>query len=300
MKIGITGAGGFIGTRIVALALERGHAVIGFTRNPSRGIAGCGEVRRFSPDETPDITGCGAIIHLAGEPVFGLWTAEKRRRIRDSRVLGTRHLVDAILAAEDPPRVLVSGSATGYYGNTGEKEADENSSAGRGFLAEVTQAWEAEALRARSRNVRVVLLRTSVVLGSAGGALQAMLPLFRAGLGGKLGSGQQWMAWIHLDDEAALALHAVENEGIGGPLNAAAPQPCRNEDFTRTLARVLRRPALFAAPAFLLKTVLGEFSRELLDSKRIAAKRAAAAGFTFRFPSLDEALGEIIARQNGE
>ena len=160
---------------------------------PAREIPGCAETRKFSPDEKIDITGCEAIIHLAGEPVFGLWTAEKRRRIRDSRVLGTRRVVDAILAAANPPRVLVGGSAIGFYGDTGETPADEDSPAGGGFLAETCRAWEDEALRAREKNVRVVLLRTSIVLGPGGGAMRAMLPVFRAGLGGRLGSGRQWM-----------------------------------------------------------------------------------------------------------
>lgn len=296
MKIGITGATGFIGARIIQLARERGHEMAGFTRNPERGIPGCVETRRFSPDEKVDVSGCEAIIHLAGEPVFGLWTDGKRRRIRESRVLGTRHLVDAIMASASPPRVLVGGSAIGFYGDTGESEVDETSPAGSGFLAEVTQSWEAEALRAREKNVRVVLLRTSVVLGAGGGALRAMLPFFRMGLGGRLGPGKQWMSWIHIDDEAALTLHAVEQQGIEGPLNAVAPRPCRNEEFTRTLAGAVHRPAFFHAPAFLLKAALGDFSHELLDSKRIISKHAAASGFTYRFPSLDTALAGIAAR----
>ena len=252
------------------------------------------ETRKFSPDEKPDISGCEAIIHLAGEPVFGLWTKEKRRRIRDSRVAGTRNLVDAIIASASPPRVLVSGSATGFYGDTGENETDENAQAGRGFLTEVTQAWDTEASRAREKNVRIVLLRTSVVLGRGGGALRAMLPVFRAGLGGKLGPGRQWMSWIHLDDAAALSLHTVEHDAIEGPLNAIAPAPCRNEEFTHLLARAVHRPAFFRVPAFVLKTALGDFSHELLDSKRIVSKRIAASGFTHGFPTLEAALADIV------
>ena len=295
MKIGITGAGGFIGSRIVKQAGAQGHTIVGFTRNPSREIPGCKETRKFSPGEKMEISGCEAIIHLAGEPVFGLWTKEKRRRIRDSRVLGTRQLVDAILASANPPRVLVSSSAIGYYGDTGEIEVDESSPAGNGFLPGVVQEWETEALRTREKNVRVVLRRTSVVLGRGGGALQAMLPFFRLGLGGNLGSGRQWMSWIHIADEVALALHAVENEGVEGALNSIAPQPCRNEEFTKALAGVLHRPAFFHVPAFVLKTVLGGFSHELLDSKRIISKHLAATGFTHRFPTLDAALADITA-----
>ena len=295
MKIGITGASGFIGTRIIEIARQQGHEVIGFTRNPTRNIAGCVETRKFSLDEKVDIGGCDALIHLAGEPVFGIWTKEKRRRILESRTLGTRHLVDSILASAKPPRVLVNSSAIGFYGDTGETEVDEGSPAGSGFLAQVTQAWEKEALRAQEKNVRVVLRRTSVVLGRNGGALRAMLPAFRAGLGGKLGSGRQWMSWIHLDDEAALALFTLTEDHIEGALNSVAPQPCRNADFTRVLAHALHRPAIFTVPSFVLKTALGEFSRELLDSKRIVSKRVAEADFTHRFPSIESAIADILA-----
>jgi hypothetical protein len=295
MKIGITGANGFIGARIVELARSQGHEVVGFTRNPARKIAGCAETRKFSLKENIDIGGCEAIIHLAGEPVFGLWTKGKRRSILESRTLGTRHLVDAILANANPPRTLVSSSAIGFYGDTGEIEVDEGSPAGSGFLAEVTQAWENAALRAREKNVRVVLLRTSVVLGRNGGALRAMLPFFRMGLGGKLGPGRQWMAWTHLDDEAALALFAAEHEGIEGPLNSVAPVLCRNADYTKALSRALHRPAFFNLPSFLPKIMLGEFSRELLDSKRVVSKHAEAAGFKHRFPTVEAALADILA-----
>lgn len=296
MRIGITGATGFIGSRVVELALKQGHAPIGFTRDPRHEIAGCAGTRKFSPDEKVNVEDCDAIIHFAGENVFGLWTTEKKRRIRESRVFGTRHLVDAILASANPPRVFVSGSAIGFYGDTGENETDENSAPGNGFLADVTQAWEAEALRAREKNVRVVLLRTALVLGRNGGAMRKMTSLFRVGLGGRLGSGRQWMSWIHLDDEAALALFAAQNDRMEGPLNAVAPLPVRNADFTGALARAAHRPEFFNVPAFVLKTVLGDFSRELLDNKRIVPKRALAAGFVHRFPWLDTALAEIFTK----
>jgi len=294
MNIGITGASGFIGRRIVELANERGNRVIGFSRNADRKIPGCAETRIFSSDEPPDLTGCDALIHLAGENVFGLWTRKKKQRILESRQLGTRRLVDAILAGPAPPRVLVSGSAIGFYGDTGEHAVDEDSPPGEGFLSETTQTWEQEAGRAREKNGRVVLLRTGIVLGKNGGALRAMTPLFRAGLGGKNGSGSQWMSWIHLDDVASLALFAAQNESVEGPLNAVAPEPVRNAEFTRNLAAVLHRPAFLTAPAFALKTLLGEFSRELLDSKRIIPTRAIAAGFPYRFSTLDSALQNLF------
>ncbi len=298
MNIGITGASGFIGSRIVELVNERGHRVIGFSRNPNRLIRNCAETRVFSPDRSVDVSGCDALIHLAGENIFGIWTKEKKRRIRESRVRGTRRIIESILAGPHPPRVLVSGSAIGFYGDTGESIADESAPAGDGFLAEVTQAWEAEALRARERGVRVVLLRTGVVLGKNGGALRVMSPIFRAGLGGKIGDGTQWMSWIHLDDEAALTLFAIENETVSGPLNAVAPEPVRNVDFTRDVARTLHRPAIFTVSAFVLKTIAGEPSRELLDSKRIVPRAATAAGFRFHFPNLTDALAALFPIEN--
>ena len=294
MNIGITGAGGFIAKRLIPLARERGHRIIGFSRNPAQAIPGCDETRRFSLDAPPDITGCDAIIHLAGEPVFGLWTPKKRARIRDSRILGTRRIVDAILTAKNPPRILVSSSAIGFHGDTGENEANEDSPPGAGFLAEVCQSWETEALRAREKNIRVVLLRTSVVLGPRGGAMQPIYPAFRLGLGGNLGSGRQWMAWIHLHDEAALILHALDHAEIEGPIEAVAPHPCRNSEFTAALARTLHRPAFLHIPAFALKIALGDFSRELLDSKRIISKHLAPSGFKHRFPSLEDAFANIL------
>jgi hypothetical protein len=294
MRIGVTGATGFIGSRIIDLVAQQGHSVTCFTRNPRCLIQHCADTRSFSLDTKVNIDGCDALIHLAGEPVVGLWTKEKRRRILESRVLGTRHLVDAIMACANPPGVLVSSSAIGFYGETGETAVDEDTAAGTGFLAEVSKAWESEAMRACEKNVRVVLLRTSIVVGRNGGALRPMLPVFRAGLGGRLGSGRQWMSWIHIDDEAALALFAVEHDSIAGPLNAVAPEPCRNAAFTDTLARVLHRPAFFHVPAFVLRTTLGDFSHELLASKRVLPKRALAAGFQHRFSTVDTALASLL------
>lgn len=289
MNIGITGATGFMGKKIVDLALRRGHEAIAFSRTPERGIPGC-EMRRFDLDSPPDITGCEALIHLAGESVVGLWTPAKKRRIRDSRVLGTRRLVEAIEASAHPPEVLVSGSAIGYYGDAGERELTEESPAGEGFLAETVSAWEYEAAPAK---VRTVLLRTSIVLGAEAGALKVMAPIFRAGLGGQIGDGKQWMSWIHVDDIAMLALFAVENLDLRGPLNGSAPWPVRNAEFTRTLARVVRRPAFFRVPGVALKA-LGDFSHELLDSKKVLPAAAAEHGFRFQFPELEPALLNIL------
>src|SRR5579862_95902 len=293
MNIGLTGASGFIGARVAERANRAGHQVIAFSRTPEKPLPGCAETRLFDIEKLCDFEGCDAVIHLAGESVAGIWTEEKRRRIMESRKLGTRHVVNSLFAAARTPPVLVSGSAIGFYGDTGEAEADEDAQPGKGFLAEVCQAWEHEALRAREKGVRVALLRTALVLGR-GGALKMMLPAFRSGLGGKLGSGKQWMAWIHVEDEAALALFAAENPAVEGPLNAAAPEPCRNADFTKALGRELHRPALLTVPAVILSSMLGDFSHELLDNRRIVPKRPVLYKFPYRFPSLDEALRDIL------
>jgi hypothetical protein len=291
MRLGITGATGLIGRRVAALARQRGHEVIGFTRHPEgRGP----EWRRFTTDEPPDVSGCDAILNLAGESVIGLWTPAKRRAIKESRVLATRRIVEAIQLARQAPRVLVNGSAIGIYGDTGDQVTDEAADPGTGYLAEVCEEWETEALRAQEYGARVALLRTGMVLSRGGGALAAMLPLFRLGLGGKLGSGKQWVSWIHIEDEAELALAALLDESFDGPVNATAPNPVRNADFTKALASRLRRPAFFTAPAFALRAAAGGFSAELLESRRIVPAAAAKAGFAFRFPAIGEALDDLL------
>jgi len=288
MRIGITGVTGLIGRRVAGLARERGHEVIGFTRAPERE----GD-RRLSTEEGPDVTGCDAIVNLAGENVAGLWTRGKRRAIRESRVLGTRRMVEAIRGTSGGPGVLVNGSAIGIYGDTGERVTEEGAEHGRGFLAEVCEAWEGEALRAREAGVRVVLLRTGMVLAREGGALRAMLRVFRMGLGGKLGNGRQWMSWIHIEDEAELALAAVENGAMEGAVNGTAPSPVRNGEFTRALAERVGRAALFRVPALALR-VAGGFAAELLESRRIVPAAAGRAGFGFRYPDIERALGDLL------
>ena len=294
MQLALTGATGFVARHIIRLAVRRGYEVVAFTRDPSRLVHDCIEVRKFSPDEPPDISGCGAVIHLAGENVAGIWTRAKMRRIRDSRILGTRAVVAAIRAAPRAPDVFVSASATGIYGDSGDAEITEASPHGSGFLADTCRAWEAEALAAEA-HCRTVRARIGLVLGRNGGALRAMLPLFRCCLGARLGDGRQWMPWIHAEDLATLLLFAVENLEVRGALNATAPWPARNADFTRTLARALRRPAFLRAPAFALRLLLREFSRELLGSKRVLPAAAASHGFGFRFPELAPALADIVA-----
>jgi hypothetical protein len=238
-----------------------------------------------------------AVFHLAGEPVAqGRWTAAKKRRIRDSRVLGTRNLVTSIGNMLPRPRVLICASATGYYGDRGAELLDESSPSGQGFLAEVCRAWEAEALEAEKHGVRVVLARLGVVLAPRGGALERMLLPFRLGLGGKLGSGQQWMSWIHVDDAVGLLLHAAERKDVRGPINLVSPTPVSNQDFTRELARALGRPALFAVPRLALNLALGEVSDVLLESQRVVPKLARQSGYAFAYPELGPALAACTGK----
>jgi len=243
------------------------------------------------PKKVPDFSDCDAIVHLCGESVIGLWTTQKKRRIRESRLIGTRLLAEGIKAMKKRPEALISSSAIGFYGDSGDSALTETSPAGTGFLAETCVEWEREALCAPAE--RTVLLRTGLVLDAKGGALSVMAPLFRLGLGGILSDGTQWMSWIHIDDLVGMILFSVENSDISGPVNGTAPWPERNRDFTRMLAGQLRRPALFHVPAFALR-VLGDFSRELLDSKKVLPEVATAHGFPFRFPELAPALKNLL------
>jgi uncharacterized protein (TIGR01777 family) len=240
------------------------------------------------------LEGCDAILNLAGENVAGIWTEGKRRAIRESRIEATRRIVEGMRRARKPPTVLVNGSATGIYGDTGEAAMDEAGPHGSGFLAEVCEAWEGEAVKARETGARVALLRTGIVLAREGGALAAMLPAFKLGLGGKLGDGRQWMSWIHLEDEAALALAAIEDARYEGAVNGTAPEAVRNGEFTKTLAKALRRPGVMWVPAIALKTALGGFSAEVLESRRVTPGVAGRLGFGFRFPTLEGALGDLV------
>lgn len=286
MRLGITGATGFIGRRATEMARARGWEVVPFSRQPRDAAT-----RKFVPGEPADVDGLDAVLHLAGESVIGLWTEKKRGRIMDSRVLGTRSIVEGFARAKNPPCVLISGSATGYYGDTGDREVDESSPPGTGFLADVCRAWEAEALKVA--NARVVLLRIGFVLGRRGGAMKLVLPIFKAGVGGRLGSGRQWMSCIHVDDVAGMALWAVEKEIIRGPLNAVMPQSSTNAEFTRDLARAVHRPAVFPVPSFVLHTVLGRMASMLLQSSRVRPAVAEKQLYGFAFADLPAALTAI-------
>jgi uncharacterized protein (TIGR01777 family) len=274
MNIAITGASGFIGRHLMKSLAQAGHSPHALSRH--------------APPVESDV-----VIHLAGEPVAQRWTAEAKQRIRESRIAGTRDLVDALGRLPRRPEALICASAIGYYGSRGDEILTESSAPGNGFLPEVCKAWEKEAQAAESFGIRVVRVRTGLVLAAAGGALQRMLPPFRMGVGGRLGSGRQWMSWIHLEDLTAMFQFTVESQ-VRGPLNGVAPQPATNSEFTRELARRLRRPAVFPVPEFALRLLFGEMADVLLASQRVVPAAAQAAGFRFRFPQLPPALADLL------
>lgn len=291
MNIGITGISGFVGSRVRELAAGRGHTVVGYSRRPD--LASPETRRLFSTESRPDLSGLDAVVNLAGESIQGLWTADKKRRIRESRVQGTRRVVEALAAMKNPPRVLINASAVGFYGDTGDRTVDETAPAGRGFLAEVGEAWEAEAMRAGALGVRVVCVRIGFVLGR-GGALKVIAPLFRLGLGGRLGDGRQGMSGVHVDDVAGIVLWAAENAAVSGAVNAVMPEPFTNRQFTAEVARAVRRPAILPAPAFALRLALGELSHLMLDNCRVVPRRTLEAGYVFRFATLPAALQDAL------
>jgi len=292
----VTGATGFIGRRL--LPWLKWPVVL--TRNPER--AGTAlrnvEIHRWEPESGPPpaeaFREVDTVFHLAGESVAaGRWSAARKQRIRDSRVLGTRHLVAALAALKERPAVLVSASAIGYYGDRGDETLDEEALPGDDFLAGVCQEWEAEANRATELGIRVVTPRLGIVLGKGGGALERMLTPFKLGLGGRLGSGRQWMSWIHIDDLIGLLLYAGPGH-ISGPMNAVAPNPVTNREFTRELAGALHRPAILPVPEFALKLAFGEMAAVLLSSQRVVPAVAQRTGYRFQYPRLADALREIV------
>jgi hypothetical protein len=297
-RVLLTGATGLVGGRLLPALLDAGLRVRAVTRAPGSAAARLDPRAEVSAWDglalAPGaLDGVAGVVHLAGEPIAGgLPTAARLRRMRASRIDSTRRLVEAI-AARPPdarPEVLVCASAVGIYGARGEEPLDESAPPGSGFLAELCTDWEAEAAKVEAVGVRRVSLRFGVVLAREGGALSLMARPFRLGLGGRLGDGRQWVPWIHIADAAALALHALREPRLRGPVNAVAPQAVRNADLTRALARRLRRPAVLPVPAFALRALLGEIAVELLGSKRVVPRAAEAAGFRFARPELESAL----------
>ncbi len=298
MNILITGATGFVGRRLCEVLSQAGHTIVALSRDPAAARQRIPSLTAaFSWDALGEaLKNCDAVINLAGETVAGRWTDAKKRAIHESRIVSTRNLVEGFSKSSSRPKVLISASAIGYYGDRGDEPLREDSPAGSDFLARVCQEWEGEAAKAESLGIRVVRLRIGLVLGPGGGALQAMLPIFRVGLGGPLGSGKQYWSWIHRDDVAGAIVLALEREDLSGPINVTAPQPVRQREFAHTLGRVMRRPAFLPTPAFALKIALGEFSSELLSSKRVIPERLQKAGYRFRFAELEPALRDIVQR----
>ncbi len=297
MKCIISGGRGFIGRRLVDALLADHHYVAIWSRTPGqekRMAVGAFYWDPLSGEPAEEsLHDFDAVVHLAGEPVAARWTPEVKQRIRDSRVLGTRRLVDAIAKVQRKPKVLVCASAIGYYGSRGNEILTEDSGPGTDFLAVLCQEWEREADRAATLGLRVVKIRVGVVLGQDGGAFAAMLPAFRAFLGGKLGSGTQWMPWIHVDDVAAMFRYAIEHD-VHGVWNGTAPNPVTNAEFTRQLQATLKRPSPMRVPAFALKLMLGELADRVLGSARVLPKAAQEAGFVWQYPELTEALKQLV------
>jgi len=296
MNILVTGSHGLIGTALVPLLTSKGHRVVRLVRSPTP--AAPDQVVWDPAAGTLDPTrleGMDAAIHLAGENIAsGRWTPARKARIRASRVRATRLLADAIARLSRRPRVLLSASAVGYYGDRGDELLVEESAPGTGFLAEVCRDWEAATEPARRAGVRVAYLRSGVVLSDAGGALARLLPVFRAGLGGRLGSGRQYMSWIALDDEIESICFALDQDSLDGPVNLVSPHPVTNQEFTVALGRALRRPTPFAVPSGALRLVLGELADELLGSVRVQPARLLASAYAFRYPALDGALRHLL------
>ena len=297
MKCIVSGGTGFIGRHVVSRLLQDTHYVGVWTRKPGLERRNAVATHTWDPlaGEPPleSLNGMDCVIHLAGENVAQRWTPDVRKRIHDTRVLGTHSIVEAIDKVRHKPKVFICASAIGIYGNRGDEVLTEASVPGTGFLADTCRAWEAEADRARKYGMRVVKIRIGFVLGKEGGALKKMVPAFKAFVGGKLGSGKQWMPWVHVDDVAEIFAYAVNNE-ISGVWNATSPNPVRNSEFTKELAGTLGRPALFPVPPPALKLAFGEFAEHMLDSARVIPENLSNAGFRFRHPDLGPALRDLL------
>jgi uncharacterized protein len=306
MKILVTGATGLVGRTLLPLLEANEHEVIVLTRNPETAavrlpiacqIIHWDSLSHNSPQNLPE--NIDAVIHLCGEGIAdGRWTRERKQAIYDSRVLSTRNILSQFVNLTPPPKIWVSASAIGYYKCSTQSTLDETSPPDDGFLASVCKDWEAETFKAKELGIRTVALRLGVILGPSGGVAARMLPPFRIGLGGPLGNGNQWMSWIHVRDVAGLILAALDNSAYQGPINAVSPNPVSNKEFTDTLAKILKRPAVFPVPAFALKLIFGEMSHLLLASQNVSAKKAMGLGYKFVYPKLKNAL-KVICDQTG-
>ncbi|BAY15869.1 hypothetical protein NIES21_16900 [Anabaenopsis circularis NIES-21] len=305
MKVAITGATGLVGSRLVERLHKEGHQVLVLTRNsgfaqkvfPPTNFPSV-EIVTYTPTTSgawqDAIAGCEAIVNLAGEPIGeGRWTTERKQEILNSRQLGTQKIVEAITKANPKPKVLVNTSAIGYYGTSETATFDETSVSGNDFLAQVCQAWEAEASKVKEAGVRLVILRFGIVLGN-GGALAKMIPPFQLFAGGPIGSGRQWFSWIHLDDLVNLILQALNKSNMQGVYNATAPNPVRMNDLSQTLGQVLHRPSWLPVPAFAIEALLGDGAIVVLEGQQVLPKRTLESGFAYQYPNLQPALNQIL------
>ncbi|MCX4998688.1 TIGR01777 family oxidoreductase [Streptomyces longwoodensis] len=295
-RIAVAGASGLIGNALVRSLTADGHEVRRLVRRAARGPQEvCWDPEREYVDAA-GLAGCDAVVNLAGAGVGDRrWSEAYKKRIHDSRVLGTRALARAVAALDEPPRVLVNGSAMGIYGETGERIADEDAPPGRGFLPELCVEWEAAAAPAEEAGVRTAFARTGLVVARQGGAWGRLFPLFKAGLGGRMGDGRQYWSYIALHDEVAAIRHLLDRDDLSGPFNLTAPEPLTNREITEAMGRVLGRPTVFAVPAPVLRTVLGEMAGDVLGSARVVPRRLLESGFRFAFPGIDDAIRAALA-----
>ncbi len=297
MKILITGSTGLVGSELVLAMRDRGHQVIRLVRQEDQAGEGC---ILWDPEhheiDIADFEGFDAVINLAGENIStGRWTPEKKKKILNSRVIGTHMLSELLRMLSSPPKVFISASAIGIYGNRGDEVLDESSPPGAGFLAEVCKKWEEAARPAQEKGIRVLLMRMGVVLSEKGGALGKMLLPFKLGAGGVIGSGNQYTSWISIDDLIGAFLHVMSNESLSGPVNVVAPQPVTNRAFTKALGKILSRPTILPLPAFAAKMIFGEMAEELLlSSTRALPKKLQDSGYSFLYPDLASALKHLL------
>jgi len=303
MKVFLSGGTGFLGRALVLALRNEGHTVVAWVRDPARARDNLGAEAELVPMQAGDgnlptvLAGCDAVVNLAGEPILSRWTTARRAALRASRVDLTARLVKALAAAPKKPRVLLSGSAVGFYGEGGDSWLSETSARGQDFLGELCADWEAAGRAAEPLGLRVVFLRTGVVLGLDGGALPTMLPPFRMGTGGRVGSGNQYMPWVHVEDWVRAVLFALHDERVRGPLNLVAPGAVTNREYTVALASAVRRPAFFPLPGFVLKLIFGGAASLLLASQRVRPARLAELGFAFRFATIEAALRDLLVER---
>lgn len=295
MRIAVTGSTGLIGTALVRSLRSDGHEVVRLVRRPAR----AGDEVEWDPHrqyvDVGGLAGCEGVVHLAGAGIGARrWNDAYRKEIRDSRVLGTAAIAEAVASLDVPPRVLISGSAIGFYGDTGDRAVDESAPPGDGFLPKMVVEWEEAAAAAEEAGIRTAFARTGLVVARKGGAWGRMFPVFKAGIGGQLGNGRQYWSYISLHDEVAALRHILDTESLSGPVNLTAPHPVTNREVTEAMGRALRRPAFFAVPAPVLRAVLGELAGDVLSSQRVVPSRLLESDFAFAFPGIDEAIRAVL------